>query len=48
MIAFLSDNGWTFEATADEAEPVIVRLAAGELQKDVFTEWVRQHVREKR
>lgn len=47
MIAFLSDNGWSFDPTADEAEPVIVRLAAGDLDKAAFTDWVRDHVHEK-
>lgn len=47
MIAFLSDNGWSFTATADEAEPVILQLASGALDKPTFTEWVRSHVREK-
>ena len=46
MIAFLSDNGWAFEATADEAEPVVLGLAAGTIDKAGFTEWVRGHVRE--
>jgi death-on-curing protein len=47
MIAFLSDNGWSFDATADEAEPVILQMAAGSLDKGPFTEWVRQNVHEK-
>ena len=47
MIAFLSDNGWSFDATPDEAEPVILQLAAGHLDKAAFTEWVRTHVHEK-
>ena len=46
MIAFLSDNGWSFDAAADEAEPVILQLAAGNLEKAEFTDWVRKHVRE--
>lgn len=45
MIAFLVDNGWRFEATADEAEPVILQLAAAEIDKRTFTQWVRKHVR---
>jgi death on curing protein len=47
MIAFLSDNGWSFDATADEAEPVILQLAAGSLAKPAFSDWVRTHVHEK-
>ena len=44
MIAFLSGNGWSFDATADEAEPVILQLASGAMEKPQWTEWVRQHV----
>jgi death-on-curing protein len=47
MIAFLSDNGWAFEATADEAEPVILQLAAGAIDKPAFTDWASTHMREK-
>lgn len=47
MIAFLSDNGWSFDATADEAEPVILQLAVGQLDKPAFTNWARNHMREK-
>src|SRR5437667_7600974 len=47
MIAFLSDNGWSFDPTADEAEPVILRLAGGTLDKPAFTDWLRKHVHEK-
>lgn len=45
MIAFLADNGWVFEATADDAEPATLSLAAGTLEKSTFTEWVRTHAR---
>lgn len=41
MIAFLSDNGWSFDATADEAEPAIVQLASGLMDKAAFTSWAR-------
>jgi death-on-curing protein len=37
MIAFLSDNGWGFDADADNAEAVILRLASGEMTKDELT-----------
>ncbi|MEX2215881.1 MAG: type II toxin-antitoxin system death-on-curing family toxin [Phycisphaeraceae bacterium] len=47
MIVFLADNGWSFDATADEAEPVILQLAAGEMEKAALTEWVRAHCHEK-
>ncbi|MBX3403435.1 MAG: type II toxin-antitoxin system death-on-curing family toxin [Phycisphaeraceae bacterium] len=45
MIAFLADNSRVFQATADDAEPVILSLAAGTLDKSIFTEWVREHAR---
>ena len=45
MIAFLADNGWVFEASAAAAEPVVLSLAAGTIEKAAFTEWVRAHVR---
>jgi death-on-curing protein len=47
MIAFLSDNGWSFDATADEAEPIVLQLAAGSMNKSAFTSWARQHMHEK-
>jgi len=47
LIAFLSDNGWTFDASADEAEPVILQLADGSLDKSQFTDWARKHMHEK-
>jgi len=47
MILFLCDNGWSFDATADEAEPVILRLASGELTKQELTKWVGQVCHEK-
>ena len=47
MIAFLSDNGWSFDATTDEAEPAILQLAAGSLDKPAFTDWARKHMHEK-
>jgi death-on-curing protein len=46
MIAFLSDNGWSFDVTADEAELVILQLAAGQLDKPAFTDWARKHMHE--
>jgi death-on-curing protein len=47
MIAFLSDNGWSFDATADAAEPTIVQLAAGSIDKAAFTDWARTQMHEK-
>jgi len=47
MIAFLSDNGWSFDATADEAEPAILSLAAGSLDKPQFSACAKRHMHEK-
>jgi death-on-curing protein len=43
MLQFFSDNGLELDATADEAEPVILALAAGALDKSGFTAWVARH-----
>ncbi len=47
MIAFLSDNGWAFHADADKAEPIILRLASGDMIKDELTAWVKANCHEK-
>lgn len=47
MIAFLSDNGWSFDAAPDVAESEILQLATGKSDKSTFTEWARAHMREK-
>jgi death on curing protein len=47
MIAFLCDNGWLFEATTDQAEPIIMQLAAGQLDKPAFTERAKKYMRDK-
>jgi death on curing protein len=44
MIAFLSDNGWAFASKHDEAESMILRLAAGQLDKAAFTDWLRTQI----
>jgi death-on-curing protein len=47
MIAFLSDNGWSFDATADEAEFAILQMASGIWDKAAFSAWGRMHMHEK-
>lgn len=37
-------NGFEIFASVDEQEQVILRLAAGETERDEFTEWLRSHV----
>jgi death-on-curing protein len=41
---FLVLNGHQLNAGVDEQEDVFLRLAAGTLSRDDFTEWVRQHL----
>ncbi len=45
MEALLMLNGAELEATVDEAEHIILDVAAGRLTREPFTEWVRSHVR---
>ncbi|MFO7903816.1 MAG: hypothetical protein R6U98_14225 [Pirellulaceae bacterium] len=46
METFLVMNGFELTADVDDSESVILRLAAGELERLPFTEWVVQNVRE--
>ena len=44
METFLVLNGHQLNVGVDEQEDVFLRLAAGALSRDNFTEWVRQHI----
>jgi death on curing protein len=44
MEALLIRNGHELVAPVDEAEDVILRLAAGNVPRDEFTNWVAAHV----
>lgn len=44
METFLVMNGFELNAEIDESESTILRLAAGELDRSPFTQWVVQHV----
>ena len=46
METFLVINGFELTADVDDSESVMLRLAAGELERLPFTEWVVQHVTE--
>ena len=43
METFLIINGYELHATVDEQERIMLDLAAGNLLRDIFTEWVKQH-----
>jgi death-on-curing protein len=42
METFLVLNGYEVSASVDEQEQVFLQLAAGALDREAFTEWVRQ------
>jgi death-on-curing protein len=42
---FLMVNGSELQATVDEAEQVILSVAAGRADREAFTSWVRSHAR---
>ena len=44
MEVFLVMNGFELTADVDDSESVILCLAAGELERALFTEWVVKHV----
>jgi death on curing protein len=44
METFLILNGYELRADVDDAERTILRLAAGQLTRDVLVEWVTTHV----
>lgn len=41
---FLMLNGFEIQASVDEQERVILQVAAGEVKREEFTEWLRGHV----
>ena len=44
MELFLMLNGYEISASIDEQERIILALAAGELGREAFTDWLRDHV----
>jgi death-on-curing protein len=44
MAVLLYLNGYKIEASVDEQEQVILQLAAGELERAEFTDWLRAHI----
>jgi death-on-curing protein len=47
METFLVLNGWELVAGVDEQEQVILRLAAGALERDELTAWVQSHLQQR-
>lgn len=44
METFLILNGFEIDATVDEQEQIILRVASGELKREDFTKWLRDHI----
>jgi death-on-curing protein len=47
MEVFLVLNGYEMRAGVDEQEQIILQVAAGERNREAFTEWLRSHVVER-
>jgi death-on-curing protein len=43
-VAFLRANGHDISSPIDEAEQIVLKLAAGELSREEWTSWVRDHI----
>lgn len=46
MEVFLLLNGFEIQASVDEQERIVLQLASGELDREAFTRWLREHVAE--
>ena len=44
METFLILNGYEIEADVNEQEQTILRVAAGEMERDDLAKWLRDHV----
>lgn len=44
METFLLLNGFQIASEIEEQEKIILELAAGELDRETFTRWLREHV----
>jgi death-on-curing protein len=44
METFLVLNGYQIEATVEEQEDMILKVAAGKSSREVFTEWLHRHL----
>jgi death-on-curing protein len=44
ILGFLLLNGYELQAEVDAQEAVILSVAAGQLQRDEFTDWLTDHL----
>jgi len=47
MESFLLFNDHEIRATVDEQVEIILRVASGEVERDDFTNWLREHIKPK-
>jgi death on curing protein len=45
MEVFLVMNGYEIDADVDEQEAIILSLASGELEREAFTQWLKNHIK---
>ncbi len=43
METFLVLNGYQISASVDEQEQIILQVSSGEMEREAFTEWLRNH-----
>ena len=44
MELFLVLNGFEIQSSVDEQERIVLQVASGEIERDTFTLWLRDHV----
>jgi death-on-curing protein len=44
MEVFLLLNGFEIQASVDEQERIVLQVASGEMDREAFTLWLRDHV----
>lgn len=45
METFLVINGYELDASVEEQELVILQLASGQLSREMFTDWIKTHIK---
>lgn len=45
MEVFLVMNGYEIDADVDEQEAIILSLASGELEREAFAQWLKNHIK---
>ena len=48
METFLVLNGCELQAGVDESEATILGVAAGQISRDAFAQWIKRHIVERR